>query len=181
MEEDNFFSFLTDDEIPDIFDPFEESKTDYSKIQLNDDNTCVVDEAGNPVPLSPQQEQFLISNMENSAVALMQIGNELEEQQAHPDDPSKIFPPQIFQMLDNGFVYFNDSAFVAPTIRSLQNKKTTSQCKGYILCPVQASTRIRSSKAAHSKPVPVLFCPAEGIPQLDAPFRALISDNASPL
>lgn len=153
-----------EDFVPTFFDPFDLNQIDIT--QLNYDSSTDSYYNGNqlyvPTPEQSQQVQTLLDQEINPLNALQQVIS--QEQENHTvEDPADLMPNQIFEVLDDDCIFFNDSSFFAPTVASFQ-QCLRKNIQGYCLIPAQFAARLRSRKGNHSKPTPALFLPPSMIP-----------------
>lgn len=147
------------------FDPFGDWTPDFSNFQYNPEDQQIYSPNGE-IYNSPQatiQAQAIHAQGADPQPTLQQL-LEAEFNANKPDvsDPADLMPEFPYERCD-GFIFFNDSSFAGPILRSEQEART-KDLAGYLILPACYITRIRTRLSNHDIPTPVVFVQPDIIP-----------------
>lgn len=155
----NFWTNCDDDDYPDNFDPLMETTPDIPSGKYDVEKESFVTK-GREIEVPEDMKATVASMVEQNQDPTPTLKQALEELIAK-DAPQTIddaFPQTIFDEQEDGVVFFPDSCFAAPYLRSKQ-KCLQKNLKGYIIMPASFSTRIRSRKSNHARVTPCMYYP----------------------
>lgn len=154
-----------DDYIPTIFDPLGQEANEYESWQYDPELQTIIDENAQPVELSPKEinaAQPYIEKGLSPLPAVINIRKQIDEENM-PIDSLDFMPEKAFKMLDDG-IFFYDSSFAGPVLRSIQNTNQKG-LQGWLILPATSVARIRTRKGSHGCVTQVLWVPKiDGLP-----------------
>lgn len=172
---------MSDDEdlIPDVFDPFGETNPSYDDLYYDPDSqSFLLPNSEQPVEIPDTIVQPIMRILEDDPndeqkVATTTLKAELERlmEEKLPQEADQTLPKQIFQMKEAGIIFFNDSIFAGPTLRSLQGVTKNIELRGYCIIKASDVARIRSRISNHSKITPCLYVPEQILEGVGAFFE----------
>lgn len=154
-----------DDYIPSIFDPLGQEMPQYENWSYDEELQAIIDENSQPIELSPKEE-ITIQNFVNQGMSPLNViinSRKEKDEENIPTDAIDFMPEKAFKMLDDG-IFFYDSSFAGPVLRSLQNTNQKG-LKGWLILPATSVARIRTRKGSHGCVTQVLWVPKiDGLP-----------------
>lgn len=168
-----------DDFIPDVYDPFGETLPTYNDLYYDaDSQSFLLPNHDEPIEIPDNILQPILSILEDDPQddqkrATTTLRAELERlmEEKLPQEADQTLPKQIFQMKEAGIIFFDDSTFAGPTLRSLQGVKKNSQLGGYIILKASDCARIRSRISNHSKVTSCVYVPSQILEGVGAFFE----------
>lgn len=151
---------------PDYFDPFNEYVPDYSDYVYNIEDGQLYGDDGEPVdsPVTSICENMVEQGQDPNVTLKSLLEAEFQKSnEKDVQDPSDVLPEMPYRRIDDR-IFFNDSALARSVLTAEQqcsNKKLT----GWILLPARNVATIRSRTSNHDKCNPVLYIPADEIPE----------------
>lgn len=157
---DNGEYYVCDDPIAEFFDPFDEMTPDFSTGKYNDE-TKKFEVQDKEIPLNEEQQQIAESALQNGVDPTPTLRGILEQMiaESKPQTLEEALPAQIFKINEDQTIFFTDSAFAGPTLRSFQGCAQNKQLKGFIVLPASFVSRLRSRKSNHNTLTPLLYVP----------------------
>ena len=149
----------SDDYIPGVFDPLGYDIPDYDAWQYDEELQSIIDENAQPIELSPQEISAATPLVEQGLSPLNTVINlrkQADEENA-PSDPLDLMPEKAFKMVDDG-IFFYDSSFAGPVLRSMQNTNQKG-LQGWLILPASSVARIRTRKGNHGAITQVFWTP----------------------
>lgn len=168
-----------DDFIPDLFDPYGETNPSYDELYFDaDSQSFLLPDQEQPVEIPDTVLQPILRILEDDPiderkVATTTLKAELERlmEEKIPQEADQTLPKKIFELKEGGIIYFNDSVFAGPTLRSLQGVTKNSQLDGYCIIKACDAARIRSRISNHSKVTHCLYVPCQVLEGIGAFFE----------
>ena len=168
-----------DDFIPDVYDPFGETNPSYDELYYDGDSqSFLLPNQEQPVEIPDTILEPILHILEDDPQdeqkrATTTLKAELERlmEEKLPQEADQTLPKQIFQMKEAGIIFFDDSTFAGPTLRSLQGVTKNAQLGGFIILKASDCARIRSRISNHSKVTACLYVPTQILEGVGAFFE----------
>lgn len=151
------------EDIPNIFDPWNDYVPDFSEFTFDPDSGFILDDQQNPVQQDyAQQVSQTIQNSPNpeelpTLKTLLEA--EFQNHKQDPQDPSDLMPNQVYTRNPDSTIFFPDVAFAGPILRSEQQVQNKN-LQGFIVIPACYVPRVRSRYGNHGKLTPCLYLPS---------------------
>lgn len=167
------------DSIPDVYDPYGELNPNYDDLYYDPDSqSFYAGDNETPLEIPDSVVQSISGCLENdptdsSKRAAQTLRSELERlmEEKLPQEADEALPKQIFSMKEAGIIYFNDSSFAGPTLRSLQGVTKNVELRGFAIIKASDVSRIRSRVANHNRVTTLLYVPPEVLEGIGAFFE----------
>ena len=167
------------DSIPDVYDPYGELNPNYDDLYYDPDSeSFYVPNQESPVEVPDNILQSINGYLENdptdeSKMAVKTLRSELERlmEDKLPQEADEALPKQIFTLKEAGIIYFHDSSFAGPTLRSFQGVTKNVELRGFAIIKACDVSRIRSRVANHNRVTTMLYVPPEILEGIGAFFE----------